>query len=140
MKKTLVKEKLLSDDSVRAAENECVIHSYMHHENVIKLYNYTENENEIAMIMEYANQATYLQDTILENHTPIEDEQELQVFAWDILNGLQYIHSQGIIHCDVKLDNMLAHKEDDDKIPIIKLCDFGLAHQVDPKLNYRAHK
>ena len=92
------------------------------------------------MIMEYANQATYLQDTILEQNTPIEDEQHLQVFAMDLLNALHHIHSQGFIHCDVKLDNMLAHQEEDDKIPIIKLCDFGLAHQIDPKYNNKAPK
>ena len=35
---------------------------------------------------------------------------------------------------------MLAHQEDDDEYPIIKICDFGLAHKIDPKLGNKAHK
>lgn len=112
----------------------------MLHENIIKLYNYSENEKEFALIMEYANMATHLQDTVLEQHTPVEDEQELQVYALDLFNAMNYVHSQGIIHCDIKLDNILAHKEEDDQYPIVKLCDFGLAHEGDPNLNFKAHK
>mmetsp|Transcript_29719 Transcript_29719/g.34060 ORF Transcript_29719/g.34060 Transcript_29719/m.34060 type:complete len:198 (-) Transcript_29719:283-876(-) len=140
VKKSLLKDKLITEYQIKAAEIECSIHSHMSHENVIKLFNYTENEKEIVLIMEYANQATYLLDLVSEQHTPVEDEQELQVYAYDMLNGLHHIHSQGIIHCDIKLDNLLAHKEDDDKIPIIKICDFGLAHQGDPGNNFKAHK
>lgn len=140
VKKTLIKDKLITEEQLKAAEIECVLHSLMMHENVIKLYNYSENDSEFAMIMEYANMGTHLQDLILEQHTPIEDEQEIQLFAYDLLNGLHHIHSQGIIHCDVKLDNMLAHKEDDDQYPIIKLCDFGLAHKCEAKYNNKAPK
>jgi serine/threonine protein kinase len=112
----------------------------MTHENIIKLYKYSENETEISLIMEYANQATYLQELILEQHTPIDDEQELQIFALDILRGIAYIHKQGAIHCDIKLENMLAHKEADDTYPIIKICDFGLSHNVSAQYNHKAVK
>lgn len=136
----MIKDKLITDEQIRAAQVECVIHAHMTHPNIIKLYKYSENEEEISLIMEYANQATYLQDLILDHHTPVEDEQALQIFAYDILNGISYIHSQGAIHCDIKLENMLAHKEEDDKYPIIKICDFGLAHNICPKLNNKALK
>jgi len=84
--------------------------------------------------------ATHLQDQVLDSHTPIEDDQEIQVIAMDLLSGLQYIHSKGVIHCDFKLDNILAHKEDDDKYPIYKICDFGLAHQISTKYGNKALK
>ena len=70
----------------------------MSHENVIKLHNYSENDEEFALHMEYANKSTYLQEMIYENHTPIEEEQELQIYALDLLQGLNHIHTQGIIH------------------------------------------
>nr|GEW02725.1 serine/threonine-protein kinase HT1-like [Tanacetum cinerariifolium] len=41
-------------------------------------------------------------------------------FALDIAKGLSYLHSENIIHRDVKSDNMLM----DEKI-LIKLADFG---------------
>ena len=130
--KRLIKDKLITKRQIEAARNECMIHSQLAHENVIKLYEYSEDDNEISLIMEYANQAMYLSDLIIDGHTPVENEQDLQIYAYDILNGLAYIHKNGIIHGDVKFENMLAHKEDDDSHPIIKICDFGLAQAVDP--------
>lgn len=140
VKKTLIKDKLITEDQLTAAKIECVLHSRMNHENIIKLYNYSEDDKEFALIMEYANKGTHLQELITDQHTPIEDEQVLQVHAFDLLNGLHHIHSNNVIHCDVKLDNMCGHIEDDDKIPIIKFCDFGLAHQADSKYNGKAPK
>ena len=57
----------------------------------------------------------------------------MQSFLRNILEGLDYIHSRGVIHSDMKLQNALVHKEDDaddDDYPIVKLCDFGLAHVI----------
>lgn len=112
----------------------------MSHENIIKLYRYYDSDSEISLIMEYANQAKMLEEQIVDHHTPIESDEQLQIFAYDILNGLAHIHKEGAIHCDVKLENMLAHKEDDDEYPIIKICDFGLAHHCEAKLGHKALK
>jgi serine/threonine protein kinase len=112
----------------------------MSHPNIIKLFSYSENETEYALLMEYANKATYLQELIFDQHTPVDSEKEIQVYAMDLLEALKHIHGQGVIHCDLKLDNMLAHQEEDDTFPIIKLCDFGLAHKIDPSLGGKALK
>lgn len=63
--------------------------------------------------------------------TPVKNEIKLQSYVADILEGVDYIHKEGIVHCDLKLENVLMNKEDDDKIPIVKVCDFGLAHIKD---------
>jgi serine/threonine protein kinase len=42
------------------------------------------------------------------------------------LLGLEFIHSQEIIHRDIKTSNVLCFLDNDDK-PIFKLCDFGMA-------------
>jgi serine/threonine protein kinase len=77
------------------------------HENITELYAYTQNEKEVALYLEEANKASYLTELIHDDHTPVEDEAQLKSFAKDILEALAYIHSQGIIHGDVKLPNML---------------------------------
>lgn len=94
----MIKDKLMAENQLRAAETECTIHAMMNHENIIKLHNYTETETEYVLIMEYANKGTYLQDLIYDNHTPVEDNQELQIYALDLFQGLQHIHAKGIIH------------------------------------------
>ncbi len=42
-----------------------------------------------------------------------------------ILSALDYIHGEGIIHCDIKASNILVQKQGDH--PLVKLVDFGMA-------------
>ena len=63
--------------------------------------------------MEYANKPFYLSELIHDQHTPVEDEHLLKKMASDILQGLRYIHGQGLIHGDIKLPNMLCNEEND---------------------------
>ena len=74
---------------------------------MIELYEYTESDEDLDLFLEYANKATYLTDLIHEHHTPLEDQVLLKKLARDILEGLAYIHNEGIIHGDLKLENML---------------------------------
>lgn len=43
---------------------------------------------------------------------------------WDVCNALSYLHSYGIIHRDMKLENVMMSSSSDTAIP--KLVDFGL--------------
>lgn len=51
----------------------------------MKLYEYTETDENIELYMEYCNDAQYLEQLVDEAHTPVEDEAELQDYARDIL-------------------------------------------------------
>jgi len=63
-------------------------------------------------------------------------EQHCQYFAYQILRGLHYIHSSGVIHRDLKPSNLLVNSNCD-----LAICDFGLARSVgktDEPLTVRA--
>jgi hypothetical protein len=53
------------------ARRECAIQKLFKHDNVVELYEYTENEEEFCLFMEYANDPDYIANKILEQHTPI---------------------------------------------------------------------
>lgn len=53
------------------ARKECAIQKLFDHDNVVKLYEYTENEDEFVLFMEYANEPNYFDRKICEEHTPI---------------------------------------------------------------------
>ena len=64
--------------------------------------------------------------------TPVNNNQKLLSYAEDILTGLDHCHSQGIVHADIKLENILKQSSDVvEEYDIAKLCDFGLSGQVD---------
>ncbi|KAJ7597658.1 mitogen activated protein kinase [Mycena floridula] len=59
---------------------------------------------------------------------PLE-KQFIQYFLYQILRGLKYVHSAGVVHRDLKPSNILVNENCD-----LKLCDFGLARIQDPQM------
>lgn len=70
---------------------------------------------------------------------PLEDIEQMKCISTDILIGLSHLHEKGVIHSDIKPHNALLHeippdeREDEDNPQIVKLCDFGLAHLMEPE-------
>ena len=61
----------------------------------------------------------------------------MQSYVLDILEGLKYIHNQGVVHADIKMDNILLQSSDrEDEYDKVKICDFGLSQ----KLNHHTGK
>ena len=59
--------------------------------------------------------------SIIKSPQPLTDE-HCQFFLYQILRGLKFIHSAGVIHRDLKPRNILVNSNCD-----LKICDFGLA-------------
>lgn len=57
-------------------------------------------------------------------YIPIKD---IKYILFQMISALYYIHKRGVIHCDIKPDNILigSNKE-------TQLCDFGLSHVINP--------
>ena len=44
------------------------------------------------------------------------NQEKLQSYCMDILTGLDHVHSQGIIHSDMKIQNVLLHRPDEEEV------------------------
>eukprot|EP01083_Nonionella_stella_P194798 718224_1 len=53
-------------------------------------------------------------------------ERHIQYFVYQIARGLEYMHSGGIIHRDIKPDNILLNAYDCS----LKIIDFGLSRGI----------
>ena len=58
---------------------------------------------------------------IIRSAQPLSDD-HCQYFVYQLLRGLKYIHSAGVLHRDLKPSNLLLNANCD-----LKICDFGLA-------------
>jgi len=62
--KSVQKKKLVSPEQIESAKRECVIQSALNHPNLVKMYEYTETEDDFRIFMEYMNMPDYLSEKI----------------------------------------------------------------------------
>ena len=83
-----------------------------------------ETERHIGIILEYASGGE-LFDYIL-NHRYLKDGPARRLFA-QLVSGVGYLHKKGIVHRDLKLENLLL-----DRNRNIIITDFGFANTFNP--------
>jgi len=123
--KVVNKKKLdqLYGNSYEQILNEIRIHSKLDHENIIHIYNVSEDEENINIIMEYAQKGN-LFDAIKKEKKGMSEEKAYKYFI-QIVNAVYYLHQNNIIHRDIKPENILISEND-----TVKLCDFGWAKEL----------
>lgn len=92
------------------------------HHNIAKLYEVFENRASIFYVMEYATEGDLL--NLIETRGPL-DEDSARFIAVQIVHGLKHCHSKGVLHRDIKLDNILLSDNF-----VVKICDFGISKLV----------
>lgn len=104
-------------------ENEKLLIKKLSHPNVIKCYDVLEENKYLYFIMEFMNNNDLLSFNTAKNdfNVPIEEGKLWEIF-YKCLSGLNYIHEQGIIHRDIKLNNIFL---DDDFN--VKIGDFNIS-------------
>ena len=74
----------------------------LHHPNVVEYYGIEVHRDKVYIFEEYCQGGSLA--GLLE-HGRIEDEGIIQVYTMQMLEGLSYLHSHGIVHRDIKPDS-----------------------------------
>jgi protein-serine/threonine kinase len=90
------------------------------HPNIVRLHEMVETDRHIGIILEYASGGE-LFDYIL-THRHLKDPAARRLFA-QLVSGVGYLHKKGIVHRDLKLENLLL-----DRNRNIIITDFGFAN------------
>ncbi|XP_015874449.3 serine/threonine-protein kinase RUNKEL [Ziziphus jujuba] len=98
-----------------------IFHS-LDHPNVLKFYSWYETSAHLWLVLEYCVGGDLM--TILQQDSKLPED-SIHDLAHDIVKALQFLHSKGIIYCDLKPSNILL-----DENGRTKLCDFGLARKL----------
>ncbi|GAB2211724.1 hypothetical protein Droror1_Dr00025057 [Drosera rotundifolia] len=90
--------------------------------NILKFYAWYETSAHFWLVLEYCVGGDFMK--LLQQDIQLPED-SIHDLAFDIVRALQFLHSKGIIYCDLKPSNILL-----DENGHTKLCDFGLARKL----------
>ncbi len=103
-------------------KREALLLAKLNHPNIVQIYDYIDSDEQLALVMEYVdgkNLQQHLREHIASN------AQRMQWLA-QIAQGLAIAHDAGIIHRDLKAENILINKH-----KLAKITDLGIAKSQD---------
>lgn len=95
------------------------------HPNIVRLHEMTETDKYIGIVLEYASGGELFDYILL--HRYLKDNAARKLFA-QLISGVGYLHKKGIVHRDLKLENLLL-----DRNKNIIITDFGFANTFNPQ-------
>ncbi|EAL51108.1 protein kinase domain containing protein [Entamoeba histolytica HM-1:IMSS] len=126
-----------SDYPMEKIDNEISIMLSLKHPNIIELKEWFISQNEMnvykCLVMEWCEDS--LQHYVNRNSYGLSID-EMHFFVSDMMNALKYlVLEKKILHRDLKLANFLLKRSKEYPFPIVKLCDFGSAISITPKIS-----
>uniref|UniRef100_A0A4W6FC39 Serine/threonine-protein kinase PLK4 n=1 Tax=Lates calcarifer TaxID=8187 RepID=A0A4W6FC39_LATCA len=121
--KTIDKKAMHKAGMVQRVTNEVEIHCRLKHPSILELYNYFEDSNYVYLVVEMCHNGE-MSRYLKERKMPFSED-EARHFMHQIVKGMLYLHTHGILHRDLTLSNLLLTSNMN-----IKIADFGLATQL----------
>jgi serine/threonine protein kinase len=120
--KLLNKEFLKNETSKEKVMQEVRILKRFRHPNVVKLFETFESLKHIVVVMELCAGGDLL--NYVRKRRRLKEEYAKYIFK-QIIEGIAHVHAKGVLHRDIKLDNILL-----DGKGIIKIADFGVSRII----------
>ncbi|KAE8784863.1 mitogen-activated protein kinase kinase kinase YODA-like [Hordeum vulgare] len=112
-----------SVESLKQLEQEIKFLSQFKHDNIVQYYGSETTEDRFYIYLEYVHPGSI--NKYISQHCGAMTESVVRNFTRHILNGLAFLHSQKIMHRDIKGANLLV-----DVNGVVKLADFGMAKHL----------
>lgn len=122
--KVIKKQHAAEIRSMTLIQRELAILRLVSHPNIVRLYDLFDTEDKLYFVLEYMHGGALYQ--VLSTEETHFTEERASLIIKDILHGLIYLHAKGIVHRDVKPENILTTAP---RWPFqSKLADFGLSN------------
>ncbi|KAI9577510.1 hypothetical protein GQX74_004972 [Glossina fuscipes] len=119
--KILKKEVIIQKDEVAHTLTESRVLQTTNHPFLISLKYSFQTNDRLCFVMQYVNGGELFFHL---SHERLFSESRTRFYGAEIISALGYLHSQGIIYRDLKLENLLLDKDGH-----IKIADFGLCKE-----------
>ena len=116
------------DDDATKINPEMAIQGALAHENVVRLFGHFADSERTFLVLEYVPEGDVRKQMLRKVTQQFSNRQAASIVK-AVLTGLSYLHAQGIIHADVKPENVVG------KGDLAKITDFGHSHYTNGK-NY----
>lgn len=128
-----------SQNPMNLIRREIAIMKKLDHPNIVTLIEVLDDPHgdSLYMIMEWCGMGAIMptnededEDDLDYDEKPFESiytEEQCRLYFRDMILGIEYLHSQGVIHRDIKADNLLLDEDD-----VVKIADFGVSEILDP--------
>ncbi|KAK8048361.1 CAMKK/CAMKK-META protein kinase [Apiospora phragmitis] len=102
---------------------EIAIMKKLNHPNLVQLIEVLDDpeEDSLWMVLEMCKKGVVMKVGLDDGADPYPEEQCRHWFR-DLILGIEYLHAQGVIHRDIKPDNLLLTEDD-----VLKIVDFGVS-------------
>nr|XP_034982660.1 striated muscle preferentially expressed protein kinase isoform X3 [Zootoca vivipara] len=110
----------------KSARRELGIIAQLDHERIVYFHDAFEKRNAIIIVMEFCTGEELLER--IARKTSVS-ESEIRCYMRQVLEGVGYLHHHGILHLDIKPENLLLAEPGSDQV---RICDFGNAQELIP--------
>ena len=124
--KILEKSKIIEPDDLERIVREMAIIIEFNHPNVVVVHEIFETDEHYLIIMDYCSGGELFNYIVVNQRL---EEDEASFFYYQLINGVEYIHSKNIVHRDLKPQNIMLLNDSTTDIQI-KIMDFGLSKVI----------
>ena len=124
----VMKKSIMSSEDLELVKAEIEIMKICQHPNLIRMLDLFENIDHIYIVMELLEGGDLF--TYLEKRKFVIPEKTASRIIHSLAAGLFYLHSYGVVHRDMKPENVLMVSKDENSD--VKIVDFGLSKMVGP--------
>ncbi len=117
-------------------QEEIAIMKKLDHDNLVSLIEVLDDpdEDSLYMVLEMCKKGVVMKVGMDEKADPYDDE-ICRCWFRDLILGIEYLHAQGVVHRDIKPDNLLLTEDD-----VLKISDFGVSEMFEKKSEMKTAK
>jgi len=117
-----IEKKFVDQEELKLLGREIDIMKKVQHRNVLRLIEIYETDHHLSLVMELVNGGELFYKIVDKGSY---SEREARDIIRQLVEGVDYLHSQGVAHRDLKPENLLCSENEEGVV--IKIADFGLS-------------